>query len=127
NLAKLEKDIDGQVQLFELMEKSVVKMDNYIQTTLDYYRNFKSEISIEPVNVEALLIDITESLKSYHPKCKINFVHKGEKELHSDRMRLKICLSNIISNAVKYGRKNSESYEINISSNLTEIEHQISM
>ncbi|NEN25663.1 hybrid sensor histidine kinase/response regulator [Cryomorpha ignava] len=120
NLAKLEKEIDSQVQLFELMEKSVIKMDNYIQTTLDYYRNFKSEISIEAVQVEVLINDIIDSLKSYHPKCKINFIHTGAKELYSDRMRLKICLSNIISNAVKYGRKNSDPYEINIQTNLTE-------
>lgn len=119
NLAKLEKDIDGQVQLFELMEKSVVKMDNYIQTTLDYYRDFKSEISIEPILVEGLINDIIDSLRSYHPKCKINFTHIGPKEFHSDRMRLKICLSNIISNAVKYGRKNADPYDINIHSNLT--------
>lgn len=125
NLAKIEKDIDGQVQLFELMEKSVIKMDTYIQTTLDYYRNFKSEISIEPIQVDMLIKDIIDSLKSYHPKCKINFTHNGDTELHTDRMRLKICLSNIISNAVKYGRKNSEAYEINIHTNLTADEYTI--
>jgi len=123
NLAKLEKDIEGQVQLFELMEKSVVKMDTYIQTTLDYYRNFKSEISIEPVQVEALITDIIESLKSYHSQCKINFTHTGGQELHTDRMRLKICLGNIISNAVKYGRTNGDCYEVNIHSHLTEDEY----
>lgn len=127
NLAKLEKDIDGQGQLFELMEKSVVKMDNYIQTTLDYYRNFKSEISIEPVQVEGLINDITESLKAYHPECKINLTHTGGHELYTDRMRLKICLGNIISNAVKYGRKNGANYDVNIVSHLTDDEYTVSV
>lgn len=125
NLAKVEDDIDGQVRLFELMEKSVVKMDNYIQTTLDYYRNFKSEISIEPIQVNVLINDIIDSLNAYHQKCKINFSPDGGEVLYTDRMRLKICLSNIISNAVKYGRKNAENYEINISSNLTDEEFRI--
>ena len=116
NLVKLEKDIEGQAQFFELMEKSVAKMDTYIQTTLDYYRNFKSEISIEPIKVKPLIDDIIESLSAYHFKAKINFTCSGNGEVHTDKMRLKICLSNIISNAVKYGKKDSESYTINVDS-----------
>ncbi len=118
NLAKLEKEVEGQTQFFELMEKSVVKMDTYIQTTLDYYRNFKSEISIEPIQVKPLIDDIIESLTAYHSKAKINFTYRGAGELHTDKMRLKICLSNIISNAVKYGKKGADSYEVNIDANL---------
>ncbi len=105
HLVRAEDSADEQVQFFDLMEKSVKKMDNYIQTTLEYYRNFKSEISVEEVDVKALVNELTESVKSYNDH--VEFVMDVDDSLvsHTDKMRLKIVVGNILSNAVKYGRK----------------------
>lgn len=117
NLVKIEENPDEQGHYFELMEKSVRKMDTYIQTTLDYYRNFKSEIRIELVHIESLLNDIIESVNTYHSQASIKFYFQGDPEIYSDKIRLKICLSNIISNALKYGRTNDDNYEVIVDCN----------
>lgn len=127
NLVKLEDNPVEQTHYFELMEKSVRKMDTYIQTTLDYYRNFKSEIRIESVNIESLLHDIIESLNTYHSQASIKFHFKGDPEIYSDKIRMKICLSNIISNALKYGSNDNDTYEVIVDSNHSNNELQVSV
>ena len=117
NLVRIEENPDEQKHFFELMEKSVNKMDNYIQTTLEYYRNFKAEIRIEPVNIENLVKDIVESVSTYHSKASIKFNCQGDAEIYSDKTRMKICLSNIITNALKYGQNNNDTYEVIIDCN----------
>lgn len=117
NLVRMEDNPEEQKQYFDLMEKSVRKMDTYIQTTLEYYRNFKSEVKIEPVHIETLLNDIIESVSSYHSKATIKFHFQGEPEIYSDKLRMKICLSNIISNALKYGQNSNETYEVLVDCN----------
>lgn len=117
NLVRVEENPEDQKQFFDLMEKSVHKMDTYIQNTLEYYRNFKSEIRIEPVHIESMVKDIIESVSTYHSKASIKYSCKGSSEIHSDKMRMKICLSNIISNALKYGQTDSENYEVIVECN----------
>ncbi len=105
HLVRIEEKPQEQGQFFDLMEKSVHKMDNYIQTTLEYYRNFKSEITVETIDVKTLVNELTESLKSYNDH--VEFVTEVDESIDSvtDKMRLKIIIGNILSNAVKYGRK----------------------
>ena len=117
NLVRMEENPEEQKHFFDLMEKSVRKMDTYIQTTLEYYRNFKSEVRIEPVHIETLLKDIIESVSAYHSQATIKFHFQGEPEIYSDKTRMKICLSNIISNALKYGQKNKDAYEVIVDCN----------
>lgn len=122
NLAKTENGSDSQNQYFALMEKSVAKMDNYIQTTLEYYRNFRSEINYETVNFDTLICELIESLESAHQKVKFNYTFEGTSEILIDLMRVKICCGNILSNAVKYGKKGNEEYEIRVQSKNTDSE-----
>ena len=117
NLARMEENPVEQKHFFDLIEKSVGKMDNYIQTTLEYYRNFKSDVSIEPVHIETLLKDIIESVSTYHSQATIKFHFQGEPEIYSDKIRMKICLSNIISNALKYGQNDNAPYEVIVDCN----------
>lgn len=119
NLARIEQVEDERTQYFDLMEKSVSKMDNYIQTTLEYYRNFRAEINYEMVDVNHLITDIIDSLQSSNPKVKFKFEFEGDSKVLTDLMRLKISCGNLISNAVKYGRKESDEYEIRITAKNT--------
>ncbi len=114
HLVKLEDDQNEQVQYFDLMEKSVKKMDNYIQTTLEYYRNFKSSVTVEVINVNAFIAELIESMEVYSDaaNCKVKIADGII--VKTDAMRLKIALGNILSNAIKYGSDGSESFDIDI-------------
>lgn len=114
NLAKMDEECINREQYFDLMEKSVSKMDNYIQTTLEYYRNFKSEIAHDYVNVDELLRELMESLESVNTDVQFDYQFLGNPEVMSDRMRLKICCANLFSNAVKYGKNGEGKYTVDI-------------
>ncbi len=114
NLAKMDEAGINREQYFDLMEKSVSKMDNYIQTTLEYYRNFKSEVTHESVNVDELIRELMESLEGGNTNVQFDYQFTGNPEVDSDRMRLKICFANLLSNAVKYGQKGEGKYTVQI-------------
>jgi signal transduction histidine kinase len=106
NVAKAEEGgVPQQFGTFlEMMEKSVLKLDETLREILDYSRNARGEVQIEKIGIKQLLDESFENLK-FLPKAerlKINFVQKGTPECYSDRYRLKIIFHNIISNAIKY-------------------------
>ncbi len=115
NLAKMDVDPTEQKQFFDMMETSVKKMDTYIQTTLDYYRNFKSTISIAETNVKEMATELIAALAAYNDQVSFRFDYEGKDIITTDPMRLKIILSNLLSNAAKYGRKDDSKYDVDAS------------
>ena len=123
HLVKTEENQDEQSQYYDLMEKSVKKMDNYIQTTLEYYRNFKANLTVEMVQLEKFVLDLIESLKEYNDYAQFNVNIPENLTVRTDAMRLKIALGNVLSNAIKYG--NTGDGQFNIDVNITEEENEI--
>jgi signal transduction histidine kinase len=116
DLSRNEKDPDQIQEYFELMNSSIRKMDDYIQTTLQYYRNLKTNLILEHVNVQQLLNEIVEPLMNYNSDVSFKLNVDPETVLFTDRVRLKIALNNLITNAVKYGfRDKNTPYQICVS------------
>jgi signal transduction histidine kinase len=107
---------EEQSQFLELMEKSVHKMDRYIQTTLEYYRNLKAELSVSQVDSKELIEEIIDSMRAYNSVVGFKYETTGSTKISTDRIRLKVILNNLISNAVKYGNKGSGEYLVEIES-----------
>jgi len=103
DLCKMEEDPEQVKEYFQLVESSIRKMDEYIKTTLEYYRNLKSKLIIEKVDLKELIEEIAEPLKNYNQFVRFSLKIEDGACLHTDRVRLKIALNNLISNAVKYG------------------------
>lgn len=114
-------------QYYSLMEKSIKKMDNHIQSTLEYYRNFKSEVFVEKVNASELLSDLVESMKVYSDLVQFNVVIPDDTYIQTDRMRLRIALSNLLSNAIKYGQKNDQIFNIDVSVTISDNDLKIAV
>ncbi|MFT7346551.1 MAG: two-component system sensor histidine kinase/response regulator [Cryomorphaceae bacterium] len=116
DLSKDEQDPKQVQEYYELMKTSIRKMDDYIQTTLQYYRNLKTNLNLENVNLNELINEIIEPLINYNSNVRFKVNIDDDAVIHSDRVRLKIALNNLITNAVKYGFKESNTpYEICIS------------
>jgi len=116
DLSRNEEDSDQIQEYFELMNSSIRKMDDYIQTTLQYYRNLKTSLILEHVNLKGLIAEITEPLVNYNGDVSFRVDVDSETVIFTDRIRLKIALNNLITNAVKYGFKvKNTPYEISIS------------
>jgi signal transduction histidine kinase/ligand-binding sensor domain-containing protein len=102
NLSRLEEK--NREQYLGLIEKSVYKLDEFISEIIDYSRN--SRLAIEPVAIDfqPLISSILEDLEYLEENVtlKKNISISNSEVFHSDKTRIRIILSNLISNAIKY-------------------------
>lgn len=120
-LLKLSKDENRQeslVDYFSLMEKSVLKLDEFIKDIIDYSRNTRTEVENEPIEFESLVSETWNNLQYMEEAGNVHFELRNELpedfQFRSDARRLGIVLSNLLSNAVRYQNYNQERPEISI-------------
>lgn len=126
------KSIKGLVSLFRLekgahtpttkvyLEKidvSVNKLEAFIDEVLDHSRASRKEIKPEIIELRPFFDEVLDNLKYIDKYNKIHFsFNLRETAIEADRFLLKVIVSNLISNAIKY-QKTFEGHEpeINIS------------
>jgi signal transduction histidine kinase len=104
-LTELETGEELTAKHMQMLEKSISKLDNFIADILNYSRNSRLDTRRENVNFKELLEDISRELQfmdGYDSALVINNKIKSEGEFYSDASRLRIVLSNLISNAIRY-------------------------
>jgi signal transduction histidine kinase len=87
-----------------LMKDRVYSLDHFIKDITDYSRNNRLEVKQEPVKLVDLAHEVWESLK-FTPEAKnIDFQIEIPEDIYieSDKNRLRVIISNLISNAVRY-------------------------
>lgn len=104
NLSKLEQDPKEQSKYLDLMNDRIKSMDSFISEIIDYSRNSRVEVKKESVNAKALLVAIADGLQFQTGKDCIEFCWEVPEDLTfiTDISRLKIVMSNLISNAIEY-------------------------
>jgi signal transduction histidine kinase len=121
DLSRNEENAEQVQEYYELMNSSIRKMDDYIQTTLQYYRNLKTNLILEQVNLNELVKEITEPLVNYNSHVSFKVSVDPKTVIFTDRIRLKMALSNLITNAVKYGFKEKNTpYEVDVTTEAIE-------
>jgi signal transduction histidine kinase len=97
---------DDKVQQsrLELMNKSILKLDNFIEDILHYSKNTRIEIANEAINFEGLIKEIREAQKFSEGAMELDLqvAISQEVEFNSDKRRINVILNNIISNSIKY-------------------------
>src|SRR5258708_35597273 len=88
----------------EKIRASTIKLDGFIQDILDLSRNSRTEIAIEMVDVRLMINEVMDSLRYMEHDRKIEFTVSSPESLviQTDPLRLKIILTNMITNAYKY-------------------------
>jgi signal transduction histidine kinase len=87
-----------------MMKERIHTLDRFIKDITDYSRNNRLEVVSEKVNVNHMVEEIWEMLK-YSPEAENIFMQNdlpSELQLDTDRSRLKVILSNLISNSIRY-------------------------
>ncbi len=104
HIARMEKDPVNQDTYLNLMLTSVDKLESFIKSIMEYSSNTKKEIALQPINLNEVLDSIVEDLKFYEKVEKIELIRNLGSNLQfcSDPKRLKIVLSNLITNSIKY-------------------------
>jgi signal transduction histidine kinase len=100
----IPKTESKQHDRIKMMKESVRKLDDFIAEILDYSRNARSEISIESVDVDSVFHGVIENLHYMEGSKSCEFILEKEPdlELKSDARRIKVIMSNLVSNAIKY-------------------------
>lgn len=112
HIAQSDNPAPNQSEYLKHMENSVLKLEDFIKSILDFTTNNKTEATKIDVNIEHLINDITDELKYYDNAGGITLKKSLEKSVFkSDPKRLKIVLSNLMTNSVKYHNlKQSDPY-----------------
>jgi signal transduction histidine kinase len=111
-LARVENNLENIRNYLDLQEKSIHKLDNFIQDIVNISKNTRTEIRQDEINFRELVEDILDQL-DYMDHTRL--VEKSieiaqEAPFYSDQYRLGIVFNNLLSNAIRYAaphRKNA--------------------
>ena len=116
-LAKTETNFDTLRKYHEMMEASILKLDEALQEILEYSKNAKQKTRLEKVSLKKIIEENLERMQ-FMPGFD-NIVKEinidEETPLYSDAYRLSVIFNNLISNAVKYHDPNKRISFIKIS------------
>ncbi|SDL43450.1 Signal transduction histidine kinase [Catalinimonas alkaloidigena] len=105
-LLKLESDPQKIRECLLLKEKSLMKIDGVIKEIVEYSRNNRSELIVEPIDVRQEVAQVLERLhhKEFdeaQPSILLDMPHDLPK-VHIDRQRLLLVLNCLVSNALRF-------------------------
>lgn len=106
-LVTLSKMEPQHSQLYlDKINTSVSRLEDFIDEVLDYSRTNRKSLTLETINLRELMDEINSRLEFLEPYSKIEFSCQLKVVTAiSDRFLLRVALSNIISNAIKYQKK----------------------
>jgi PAS domain S-box-containing protein len=114
NITKKEaQNTPNLTEYFNMMEVSVVKLDNFLKNLTNFVRDSRLEISPEEINFEEVINESLNSLKFIENAHIIAIVKKIDvkSKFFSDFNRISTIINNLLSNSFKYHRNiPNESY-----------------
>ncbi|MCU0356620.1 MAG: HAMP domain-containing histidine kinase [Cyclobacteriaceae bacterium] len=103
NVALMESVSEKDSQYFTMIRERVVKMDNFIKDIIEYSRNTRTDLQVENIETESFIREIISSLQYLEGAHQIDFtVSASAPVIITDKSRLRIILSNIIANSIRY-------------------------
>lgn len=125
-ITQLEDDISQIRDYLELMHRSLVKQDQFISDIIDYSKNKRKQIVMEPVSLKELFEESISQLMHIENATKITFTKELlVDQIESDGLRLRIIISNLLSNAIKYADNSKQEMFISIKTYFEENAHKI--
>lgn len=117
NLAKIDPNFPKEDMYLPLIEKSIHKLDVFVRNIVDYYQNKERKETIGVVDVVLILEDALNTLEYYRNDSGVSYdkIIDIQSPVISDEFRLRVIFNNLISNAVKYQRKDEPNKKITIS------------
>lgn len=114
-ITSLEDDVTQIRNYLQMMQHSLARQDQFISDIIDYSKNKRKEIIMEPVSLKELFNEAILQLMHIENASRIKFTQEHlVDQIESDGLRLKIIINNLISNAIKYSDTNKQEMFISI-------------
>jgi len=126
-LLGIETDTKAMQNYLDLVNKSLHKLDKFVQDILDYSRNSRMDINPEPIDFPELLQSSFDELQYMEKARKIDLqiTSRLNGTFYSDTKRLLIIFRNLISNAIKYQNPHEQNAYLRI--NIAPQEHGVTL
>jgi signal transduction histidine kinase len=125
-ITQLEDDPNLIKKYLNLMHQSLAKQDRFINDIIDYSKNKRKEVVVEPVSLMELFDEAISQLMHIENANRIKFTKELlVDKIESDNLRLKIIISNLISNAIKYADSNKQEMYVSIKTYFIDGFHKI--
>lgn len=118
HLTELTNDV-GELKMYaKLMKDRVKDLDKFIRDISDYSRNARLVVVPEELNVKKTVREVLETLRFYpgSDKIEVEIAIDEALTIKSDPTRLKMILSNLVSNSFKYSDPGKEKPMVKIHS-----------
>ena len=104
NLARKDRDSKMKDTYLDMIHGSALQQDHFIKEILDQSRNSRLDVRREEVFFEPLINETFNHLMLADSREKVERMISVEQEkpFYSDNWRLKVILSNLISNSIRY-------------------------
>ncbi|MFT4678212.1 MAG: two-component system sensor histidine kinase/response regulator [Flavobacteriales bacterium] len=115
-LARAEELGEPGIGYFQMIEKSVNKLDSFVQNIINYYQNLKKGEIISPINIDLLVSEVFENYRYFEGAERVIFNQDVSQngDFFSDELRVKMILNNLVSNAIKYRDENKAEQRFNL-------------
>ncbi len=110
NIINTQADEADKITYLRMIEKSTIKLDNFISDLINFSRNSRATVEIEVVNFNTIISECKETIGFMEGADNVDFSAKVKEDypFYSDAKRISIFLNNFISNAIKYQDTNNK-------------------
>ena len=109
-LAKSLDRIEDVREVLDMMEKSLHRMDSFIQSMHEYYNIKRGELQIREIDFRAITEEMEElfTVGAKLEQTRFSISLEQDTAFRTDELTLKVILNNLLSNAFKYQRKGND-------------------
>jgi PAS domain S-box-containing protein len=103
-IAEKSENVGELKSYLSMMHDRIDALEKFIRDIIDYSRNARLEVAKESIDLNELVQEIKESLRFTDEMGVVNMINNIPEKMiiTSDKVRLKIILNNLLSNALKY-------------------------
>jgi len=115
-VARMEGEEHEVAHYLSLIERSVKQLETFIQNIIDYYKNIRYQEKLVEIDFESLIQETIASFQYFQGVSEINFDIAVQQPavFINDDFRIRVVFNNLISNAIKYQKKQNPNKHVSV-------------
>lgn len=115
-VAELEGSDKDPDKFFRMIKSSVKQLDVFIHNIINYYKNTRMVEAENPIDFKKIITETLDSYSNLENMAEIEVVLDvvQNESFFSDEFRIRVILNNLLSNSIKYQRKEERNKNITL-------------